>query len=50
MRCDAATAAQLEAHLAQQPLSDFLNPRWDERGLVFTLREAIVAARKPGTK
>ena len=50
MRCDAATAAQLEAALAQEPLRDFLNPRRDERGLVFTLQEAIIAARKPGAK
>ena len=50
MRCDAATAAQLEASLAQAPLRDFLNPRRDERGLVFTLQEAIIVARKPGGK
>jgi SAM-dependent methyltransferase len=50
MRCDAATVARLEASLRQPPLRDFLNPRRDERGLVFTLQEAIVAARKPDPK
>ena len=50
MRCDAATAAQLEASLAEAHLRDFLNPHRDERGLVFTLQEAIIAARKPARK
>jgi hypothetical protein len=50
MRCTAAVTAQLEARLAEEPLRDFLKPRRDERGLVFTLQEAIIAARKPGGK
>ena len=47
MRCDAATIARLEAMLDDGPLRAFLKPRMAEGGLVFTLQEAIIVARKP---
>jgi hypothetical protein len=47
MRCDAPTQARLRDLLAHEPLRSFLRPRDYEAGLVFTLQEAIIIARKP---
>jgi hypothetical protein len=47
MRCDATTVGRLKAMLGDAPLRGFLNPRMSGSGLVFTLQEAIVVARKP---
>jgi ubiquinone/menaquinone biosynthesis C-methylase UbiE len=47
MRCTAATVARLKDMLQQEPLRSFLRPRDTEDGLTFTLREAIIVARKP---
>ena len=46
-RCDAPTEARLRDLLANEPLRSLLRPRDRGAGLVFTLREAIIAARKP---
>ncbi len=46
MRCTPVTASRLEAMLDAEPLRGFLKPRADEDGLVFTLQEAIIIARK----
>jgi len=48
MRCDEATVSRLKTLLRQSPLQDFLKPREMEAGMVFTLQEGIVLARKPG--
>jgi SAM-dependent methyltransferase len=48
MRCTTATVARLKEMLASDPLQGFLRPRETEDGFTFTLREAIVLARKPG--
>ena len=48
MRCDEPTIARLKTLLRQSPLQDFLKPRGTEAGMVFTLQEGIVLARKPG--
>lgn len=50
MRCTAATVERLKEMLASGPLQGFLRPRETEDGFSFTLREAIVLARKPETK
>lgn len=47
MRCADSTVARLKAMLADEPLASLLGPRETEAGLVFTLQEAIVVARKP---
>jgi len=47
MRCSEATAALLKARLNEPPLRDLLKPHESETGLAFTLREAIIVARKP---
>ena len=47
MRCDAPTQARLRDLLAHEPLRSFLRPRDYEAGIVFTLQEAIIIARKP---
>ena len=47
MRCDAPTVARLEALLGAEPLRSFLRPRESDKGLVFTLQETIIVARKP---
>jgi SAM-dependent methyltransferase len=47
MRCAAATVRRLEAMLAGERLRAFLKPRVTEGGLMFTLQEAIIIARKP---
>jgi len=47
MRCDAATVARLKALLGAEPLRSLLRPGESKGGLVFTLQEAIVVARKP---
>lgn len=47
MRCADSTVARLKAMLADEPLASLLRPRETEAGLVFTLQEAIVVARKP---
>lgn len=50
MRCTTATVSRLKEMLASEPLREFLRPRETEDGFTFTLREAIVLARKPETK
>src|SRR5262249_47872867 len=47
MRCADSTIARLKTMLADEPLASLLRPRETEAGLVFTLQEAIVVARKP---
>jgi ubiquinone/menaquinone biosynthesis C-methylase UbiE len=47
MRCDAATVSRLEAMLGEGLLRGLLNPRVTESGLTFTLKEAVIVARKP---
>ncbi len=47
MRCAPATVARLREQLEAEPLRGLLRPREDGDGLVFSLREAIVLARKP---
>lgn len=47
MRCDAPTVARLKGLLGEEPLRSFLRPREGDGGLVFTLQEAIIVARKP---
>jgi ubiquinone/menaquinone biosynthesis C-methylase UbiE len=47
MRCNEATIARLAALLKQDELRAFLRPRAEESGTVFTLKEAIIVARKP---
>jgi len=47
MRCNAPTEARLRDLLAHEPLCSLLRPRDCGAGLVFTLQEAIIAARKP---
>lgn len=47
MRCSAPTVARLEALLREEPLRSSLRPRMEDGGLTFTLREAIILARKP---
>ncbi len=46
MRCDAPTVKRLEMLLAAEPLRSYLRPRESDKGLVFTLQEAIIVARK----
>ncbi len=46
MRCPAPTIARLEALLHEDPLRSYLRPRTEDGGLHFTLREAIIVARK----
>ncbi|HMK42071.1 MAG TPA: methyltransferase domain-containing protein [Methyloceanibacter sp.] len=48
MRCDAPTVARLKALLGAEPLYSYLRPRESDKGLVFTLQEVIIVARKPG--
>ncbi len=50
MRCTTATVSRLKEMLASEPLREFLRPHETEDGYTFTLREAIVLARKPETK
>ena len=47
MRCDANTVARLKAMLGEPRLKTFLRPRATEDGLMFTLQEAIIVAKKP---
>ena len=47
MRCDTNTVARLEAMLVEPYLKTFLRPRATEDGLMFTLQEAIIVAKKP---
>jgi len=47
MRCTEATVARLQEVLESEPLRTLSRPRETEDGLTFTLREAIVLARKP---
>jgi len=47
MRCDVDTAEQLEGMLEDEPLRSFLRPREEAGERLFTLREAIIVARKP---
>ena len=47
MRCDEATIARLRAMLRDEPLHSFLRPRETDTGIVFTLQERIILARKP---
>jgi ubiquinone/menaquinone biosynthesis C-methylase UbiE len=46
MRCDEPTVARLKRLLSEEPLRSFLRPRDGDQGLVFTLQEAIVMARR----
>jgi len=50
MRCDARTVERLKQLLDDGALRNFLRPRLNEEGLVFTLQEAIIVARKPGRR
>jgi ubiquinone/menaquinone biosynthesis C-methylase UbiE len=50
MRCDDNTIGRLNAMLSQEPLRTVLNPRGDNEGFTFTLKEAIVVARKVARK
>ncbi len=47
MRCAESTVARLKAMLGEEPLASFLKPRRTDAGLMFTLQEAIIVARKP---
>jgi len=47
MRCSEEAAARLRYLLGEQPLHNLLKPRETESGLVFTLQEGIVLAKKP---
>lgn len=47
MRCTDATVTRLKEMLESEPLRELLRPRETADGLTFTLREAIVLARKP---
>jgi ubiquinone/menaquinone biosynthesis C-methylase UbiE len=47
MRCSDAAIARLKGLLHASPLHDVLRPRESESGLVFTLQEAVVVARRP---
>ena len=47
MRCTDATVTRLKEMLESEPLRELLRPRETGDGLTFTLREAIVLARKP---
>jgi SAM-dependent methyltransferase len=47
MRCTAPVVARLSEMLQGEPLRAFLRPRETDDGLTFTLREAILLARKP---
>jgi ubiquinone/menaquinone biosynthesis C-methylase UbiE len=47
MRCAAPAMARLKAMLWEAPLREFLRPRDTDAGLVFSLKEAIIVARKP---
>jgi ubiquinone/menaquinone biosynthesis C-methylase UbiE len=48
MRCSDSTIARLDSLLRAAPLRECLRPRDTETGLHFTLKEAIIVARKPG--
>jgi ubiquinone/menaquinone biosynthesis C-methylase UbiE len=47
MRCTPATVARLNEMLTEEPLRSFLRPRERADRMAFTLREAIIIARKP---
>ena len=47
MRCADSTIARLKAMLGEEPLTSLLKPRETDGGVVFTLQEAIIIARKP---
>ena len=47
MRCTPQTIARLREMLEDKSLRDLLRPRETPEGLTFTLREAILIARKP---
>lgn len=47
MRCTDAVIARLKEMLTEEPLRTYLRPREMASGFNFTLREAIVLARKP---
>ena len=49
MRCADDTVARLKEMLEAEPLRGLLRPREEHDGLTFTLREAIILARKPGS-
>jgi ubiquinone/menaquinone biosynthesis C-methylase UbiE len=48
MRCSESAIARLKAMLASEPLTSLLKPSETDAGLLFTLQEAIIVARKPG--
>ena len=47
MRCAAPTVARLKEMLHGEPLRSLLRPRETADGVVFTVRQAIVVAKKP---
>jgi len=47
MRCKPQTVGRLRGMLEEEPLKSFLKPEETSDGLSFSLREAIVIARKP---
>ena len=49
MRCASSTIARLKEMLHAEPLCALLRPRSTGDGLTFTLREAIVLAKKPAS-
>jgi hypothetical protein len=46
MGCSGPTVALLKEMLQEEPLHGYLRPRETKDGLTFTLREAIIVARK----
>jgi ubiquinone/menaquinone biosynthesis C-methylase UbiE len=50
MRCAEATVTRLKEMLESEHLRGLLRPRESEDGLVFTLREAIIIAKKPAER
>jgi ubiquinone/menaquinone biosynthesis C-methylase UbiE len=48
MRCATRTVSRLKAMLSEAPLTELLRPRDTSAGLVFSLKEAIIVARKAG--
>lgn len=49
MRCTDPVIARLEEMLTSEPLKSLLRPRETDDGMTFSLREAIILARKPTT-
>jgi ubiquinone/menaquinone biosynthesis C-methylase UbiE len=49
MRCVPSTIVRLKEMLEARPLRALLRPRASEDGIIFTLREAIIVAKKPAS-